>query len=245
MKASSASAKTVRPGLSAYSFYRSDRRAPVRGRPPKKARHARPYTRFTVLLLLVAAAAFIGFKSGTSGGTPEVTVQNTASNTKPAATLQAPTSKPVASAATVSTGACASNSLSQLIVVSISQRHLWACDGSQSAYDSPVVTGIDYLAADTTPTGTFHIYSKQTNVTLRGSDSTGSWDDPVDYWMPFLNNQYGTYGLHDATWRANSDFGNISPDSADASHGCVELPLATAKWLYDWASVGTTVTIES
>jgi lipoprotein-anchoring transpeptidase ErfK/SrfK len=63
--------------------------------------------------------------------------------------------------------------------------------------------------------------------------------------MPFLENQYGSYGFHDATWRSASDFGNISPDSSDASHGCVELPLATAKWLYSWAAIGTTVTIKS
>jgi lipoprotein-anchoring transpeptidase ErfK/SrfK len=133
--------------------------------------------------------------------------------------------------------------LSQLIKVSISQRHLWACQYSSVLYDSPVITGIAYLAADTTPTGTYHIYAKETDVTLTGSDSTGSWSDPVSYWMPFLNNKYGTYGFHDATWRAPTDFGNISPDSANASHGCVELPLATAAWLFNWSRIGTTLTI--
>jgi lipoprotein-anchoring transpeptidase ErfK/SrfK len=145
---------------------------------------------------------------------------------------------------------CAANSLSQLVVVSISQQHLWACDGSSKAYDSAVVTGMELYPADLTPTGTYHIYGKQTDQTLAGHDSTGSWSDPVSYWMPFLNNQYGTYGFHDATWRSPSDFGNINinaPYTATehGSHGCVELPLATAKWLYGWASVGTTVTIES
>ncbi len=130
-------------------------------------------------------------------------------------------------------------------MVSIGQRHMWACQAGQSVYDSPVITGIAYLAADTTPTGTYHIYAKETNVTLTGSDSTGSWSDPVSYWMPFLYNQYGTYGFHDASWRPATAFGNISPDSANASHGCVELPLATAKWLFDWSRIGTTLTIES
>jgi lipoprotein-anchoring transpeptidase ErfK/SrfK len=63
--------------------------------------------------------------------------------------------------------------------------------------------------------------------------------------MPFLDNQYGTYGFHDATWRKASEFGNISPTSQEASHGCIELPLASQKWLYNWAPVGTTVTVES
>ncbi len=138
---------------------------------------------------------------------------------------------------------CSTNSLSQLIIVSISSRHLWACNGSTTAYDSAVVTG-DLQHLDTlTPIGTYHIYAKETNKTLTGSDENGTWNDFVNYWMPFLYNRYGAYGFHDATWRDPSAFGNIDPNSANASNGCVELPLATAQWLYNWASVGTTVNI--
>lgn len=140
---------------------------------------------------------------------------------------------------------CADNSLDKLIIVSVKERHLWACQYHKVVYDSPVVTGMEFLPADLTPRGTYHIYAKQTDTTLTGSDSTGSWSDPVSYWMPFLTNQYGAYGFHDATWRSNSDFGNIDPNSKDASHGCVEMPLAAIKWLYNWAPVGTTVTIKS
>jgi lipoprotein-anchoring transpeptidase ErfK/SrfK len=104
---------------------------------------------------------------------------------------------------------------------------------------------MENLAADLTPTGTYHIQSKQTDLYLNGSDDTGSWHDHVYYWMPFLNNQYGTYGFHDATWRSDGDFGNIDPYSSNASHGCVELPLATAKWIYGWAPIGTQLTIQA
>ncbi len=148
-------------------------------------------------------------------------------------------------AATPPVNHCSGNTLSQLVLVSISDRHLWACDASEQVYDSAVVTGMAFLPADLTPTGTYHVYAKETDVYLKGSDSTGSWDDYVYYWMPFLENQYGIYGFHDATWRAPSAFGNISPNSTNASHGCVETPLATAKWLYNWSQIGTTVTIES
>jgi lipoprotein-anchoring transpeptidase ErfK/SrfK len=141
--------------------------------------------------------------------------------------------------------ACSSNTLDELIIVSISQRHLWACQGDEIVYDTPVVTGDMNVVEDVTPVGTYHIYGKYTDMYLNGSDSRGSWHDYVNYWMPFLDNQYGTFGLHDATWRTASDFGNISPYSDDASHGCVELPLAAAKWLFNWDSIGTTVTIES
>ncbi len=140
---------------------------------------------------------------------------------------------------------CKTNKDTKAVIVSISQRHMWACDGSTLMYASAVITGNMNLAADLTPTGTYKIYQKTTDFFLDGHDSTGSWHDHVNYWMPFFNNQYGIYGFHDATWRANSDFGNISPYSAQASRGCVELPLAASAWLYNWSQLGTTVNIES
>jgi lipoprotein-anchoring transpeptidase ErfK/SrfK len=104
---------------------------------------------------------------------------------------------------------------------------------------------MEFLPADLTPRGTYHIYAKQTDTTLTGSDSTGSWNDPVKYWMPFLDNEHGTYGFHDATWRDNNEFGNVDPNSKDASHGCIELPLGASQWLYEWSPVGTTVTVKN
>ncbi len=144
---------------------------------------------------------------------------------------------------TASKTECSSNTLEKLLIVSISNRKLWACNLTHQVYTSPVITGMSFLEADLTPTGTFHIYSKITNTTLKGSDSTGSWDDPVSYWMPFLSNQYGQYGFHDATWRSPDEFGNVSPDSKNASHGCVELPLDAVAWVYNWAPIGTQINI--
>ena len=148
------------------------------------------------------------------------------------------------------TNYCAGNTLSQEVIVSISKQHMWDCDGGTTAYDNPVVTGMEMYAADLTPTGTYHIYGRQTDQTLAGHDSTGSWSDPVSYWLPFLDNKYGTYGFHDATWRADSDFGTININNpytaaSHGSHGCVEMSLASAKWLYNWAPVGTAVVIQS
>jgi lipoprotein-anchoring transpeptidase ErfK/SrfK len=152
---------------------------------------------------------------------------------------------------------CAGNTISQEVIVSIAKQHLWACSGAIQSYDSPVITGMETLAADLTPVGTYKIYAKETDVYLKGHDSTGSWDDFVNYWMPFLDNQYGVYGFHDLTQaangangRADSDFGNINiyaPYTAakHGSHGCVELPLTTSAWLYNWAQIGTTVSVQA
>lgn len=139
---------------------------------------------------------------------------------------------------------CSGNSLSQLIIVSIAEQQVWACADSSQVYSTPVITGMENYPADLTPTGTYHIYEKETDQYLTGCDTTGCWNDYVYYWMPFLSNRYGIYGFHDATWRPNSAFGNTSIYSDSASHGCVEMPLAAAAWLYNWAQIGATLTIE-
>ncbi|HEY1645867.1 MAG TPA: L,D-transpeptidase [Candidatus Saccharimonadales bacterium] len=197
---------------------------------------------FKILKILAVVVLIVGIGSVVYADThhSDKTPANTTSDIKVASSGQ-----PSSTAATTPVNPCSSNDLDQLILVSISQRHLWACSSTTVSYSSPAVTGMEFLAADLTPTGTYHIYAKETDVHLIGHDSTGSWDDFVNYWMPFLDNQYGAYGFHDATWRPANAFGNISPDSSNASHGCVECPLATAAWLYNWAPVGTTVTIES
>jgi len=227
MKSSSLQGKTVRPGLMAYSFYRSDRHPASRRTSPKPKVKFRYKSLFMGLLAIavVAFACVIAVRA----------FQSYQQNSSSAASL----------AVADGPKQCAENSLDKMIIVSVGERHLWACQHHKVVYDTPVVTGMQNLPADLTPPGTYHIYEKQTNTTLTGSDSTGNWSDPVYYWMPFLQNQYGTYGFHDATWRANSDFGNIDPNSSKASHGCVELPLNSSRWLYNWAPVGTTVTVKS
>jgi lipoprotein-anchoring transpeptidase ErfK/SrfK len=49
-------------------------------------------------------------------------------------------------------------------------------------------------------------------------------------WVAYFN---GDQGFHGAYWHNN--FGNVM------SHGCVNLPVASAKFLYDWAPKGTEV----
>src|ERR1700758_2751730 len=54
---------------------------------------------------------------------------------------------------------CESNVLGQAIIVSISQQHMWACDGSKTVYDNPVITG-RLANDDSTPLGSYKIYAK-------------------------------------------------------------------------------------
>lgn len=184
-----------------------------------------------VFMLALIAAGAITYAFSTHGGAEVYSSAPTQ--------LRSVSSKPIV------VNECSGNTLAVNVVVVLSEQHLWACDYNHSLYNSPVITGYSGNASNITPVGTYHIYDKLTHITLTGSDDLGPWNDPVSYWMGWLYNKYGQYGLHDATWRTPQDFGHISPTSKNASHGCVELPLATAKWLYSWVSVGSTLTIKA
>jgi hypothetical protein len=136
---------------------------------------------------------------------------------------------------------CAQNGTGKLLLVSIGQQHLWACDGTSLVNQSAVTTGASALTNvdDATPTGTWRIYSKQANTTLKGCDVNGCWNDPVAYWMPFDDQ----IGFHDASWQT-FPFGG-SEYTTQGSHGCVHLPTDFIGWVYGWAPIGTTVTVEA
>ena len=127
------------------------------------------------------------------------------------------------------------------IYVSIGQQHMWACDGPTLFSEAAVTTGASALTNVhyATPLGTSHITAKIRNTVLRGSDIRGPWNDPVKYWMPFD----GGIGFHDAPWQT---FPLGSPlYTTEGSHGCVHMPLDAVAAVFDWASVGTPVTVRA
>jgi hypothetical protein len=128
----------------------------------------------------------------------------------------------------------------KLLLISIGLQHLWACDGTKIVNQGSVTTGTTVITKgvdDNTPVGTWQIDAKKTDTPLTGCDANGCWDDTVRYWMPFD----GDVGLHDARWQTFPS--GSSNYHTDGSHGCIQLPTALAAWIYNWAPVGTTVTI--
>ena len=76
---------------------------------------------------------------------------------------------------------------------------------------------------------TGHLTYKEKDRILRGKkldNGKYEYESHVDYWMPFN----GGIGLHDASWR--SKFGGTIYQTS-GSHGCVNLPPASAATLYD------------
>lgn len=248
MGSSSLHNKTIRPGsLNGYSYYYSNRQPHSRSSASPRAKKKLPFGFKKILLIAVLLAVpIISFKFH-AAQTPTASKSEAAAPAQgsSSASSNSPAPQSAAAAPVSPVNVCGSNTLEQVIKVSISQRHSWVCEGNKLVYDFPVITGMEAHPETLTPPGTYKIYGKQRDTRLTGSDVAGSWNYPVSYWMPFLSNQHGIYGFHDATWRPDSEFGSIDPNSSDASHGCVELPLAASGWLYSWARVGTTVSIES
>ena len=130
---------------------------------------------------------------------------------------------------------CATNPYSQLVLVSISKQHLWACEGHREVDSTPVTTG-KTVDNDQTPLGSWRVQDKQRDRYLVGP----GYRDYVHFWMPFN----GDFGLHDAPWQTMA-YGSKAY-TVHGSHGCVHVPHASMAWLYSWSSTGdTVVTIES
>ncbi len=119
------------------------------------------------------------------------------------------------------------------IEIDLSEQWLRAYAGDEVVYDAPVSTGRDGF---NTPRGTFKIYSKYPIKTMRGSLGGESWEVPDVPHAMFFN---GAVALHGAYW--HNQFGT----GARLSHGCVNLPLEAARLLFEWAPVGTQVTVRA
>jgi lipoprotein-anchoring transpeptidase ErfK/SrfK len=111
------------------------------------------------------------------------------------------------------------------IDVDLSEQMLTAYENGVPVHSTLVSSG---LPQTPTPTGKFRIWIK-----LRYDDMAGE-----DYYIedvPYVMYFYEGYGLHGVTWHGN--FGH------PMSHGCVNLPTPEAEWLFNWADVGTLVSI--
>lgn len=123
------------------------------------------------------------------------------------------------------------------VYVSIPDQHLTYFVDSKAVLDCPVVTGNSYLGHNT-PRGTYTLNYKARNITLKGFEDNGTeYQSFVSYWMAFIGS---SYGMHDATWR--TDFGGKIYQGS-GSHGCVNMPFASAASLYEMIEPGTPVLI--
>ena len=118
---------------------------------------------------------------------------------------------------------------STYVEINLTAQHLYFYKGGSLVVQSDFVSGNESKGWST-PAGAYPLTYKQRNATLKGEN----YSTPVSYWMPFN----GGIGLHDAYWR--SSFGGTIYKT-NGSHGCINLPPAVAKTIYENISAGTAV----
>jgi lipoprotein-anchoring transpeptidase ErfK/SrfK len=118
------------------------------------------------------------------------------------------------------------------IEVSLSGQRISLIEEGAAVWSAPVATGVKGAE---TPPGTYEVQYKMATTRFRGSNPDGSrYDIPNVHWVLAF---YVDYTIHGSLCR--HVFGR--PGSA----GCISMTDANAKYVYDWADVGTPVIIRA
>lgn len=112
------------------------------------------------------------------------------------------------------------------IQVILSRQRLIAWEGKTPVYAVIISTGKPGME---TPSGVFAIKTKLDLARMQGDD----YD--VEN-VPFTMYYEGNYAIHGTYWHHN--FGT------PVSHGCVNVAVDHAQWLFKWAKVGTPVIVQ-
>lgn len=115
------------------------------------------------------------------------------------------------------------------VEVDLGNQIVYLVENGEVTYQSKCVSG-NLRKGRRTPEGIYSITYKQKNAVLKGQD----YSSPVKFWMPFNKG----IGLHDASWR-NKFGGAIYKNNG--SHGCINLPIDSAKVFFENVETGTPV----
>lgn len=111
------------------------------------------------------------------------------------------------------------------IEIKLSSQRLIAWEGKTPVYAILISTG---KASTPTQPGVFTIQTRDRYARMRGDDY-----DIGD--VPYTMYYSGSYAIHGAYWHRR--FGT------PVSHGCVNLAVDHARWLFNWARIGTSVVV--
>ena len=111
------------------------------------------------------------------------------------------------------------------IDVNLTTQTLIAYEGSTPVLQTLISSGTSQYPS---PVGTYYVYLKLISQDMYGP---GYYLPDVPYVMYF----YSGYAIHGTYWHSN--FGQ------PMSHGCINLPIPEAGWVYEWAPMGTAVVL--
>lgn len=110
------------------------------------------------------------------------------------------------------------------IDVDLAEQSLAVYDNYQLVYATVIATGMEPFW---TRPGTFQIQKKLETETMRNSDPTDFYYLDNVPWTMYFD---GARALHGAYWRTRFGY--------PQSHGCVNLSVGDAHWLFNWAAQG-------
>lgn len=84
-----------------------------------------------------------------------------------------------------------------------------------------------------TPLGEFAVRKKETN----------HWSSTYKLWMPYSMNFYGPFYIHELPYWPSGYREGESHLGIQVSHGCIRLGIGPAKYVFDWADIGTPIYI--
>lgn len=114
--------------------------------------------------------------------------------------------------------------------VNLTDSTLTAYEGYTQVY-GPILINHGGVGHETV-TGTYHVYLKYESQDM---GCTPEWEY-CERGVPWVAYWHQSYALHGAPW--TKEFG-IGTD--ESSHGCVNISVDEAHWIYDWVEIGTTV----
>lgn len=121
------------------------------------------------------------------------------------------------------------------IDINLSDKTLTAYQGDTPVFGPKKI--VDGKKDYETVTGTFEIYHRLEKQDMTNASKFPQSDSRYYYTkdVPWVQYFKGGYAIHGAPWR--SSFGY------SGSHGCINMSVSDAKWMYDWASMGTKVVV--
>lgn len=124
--------------------------------------------------------------------------------------------------------------LKTYIEVDLTNQQLWYYKNGKVKHKCGIVSGLPTTERMTYP-GIYQLWMKETNKTMKGRTSEGSYESKCSYWNYISQN---SIGIHDATWQ--SSFGG-DRYKIYGSHGCVGVSLSDAQYIHDNIPLGTVV----
>lgn len=127
--------------------------------------------------------------------------------------------------------------LNKLIDVNLQTKRMYVYQDGKLVKSFLVTAGAPLTP---TPTGEFKIWEKLRVQEMKAYYPNGAleYDVPNVRWVNYFT--HAGNAIHGNYWRPLSVFGNLN-----TSHGCISVVNSDAKWIYDWAPIGTTVTVHN